>query len=167
MGYILSHRSISSEPDKVLEIVQAPLPDSKTAMGRFLGMCIGHRRMMPDYTSRVAPLLALTCDGVTWGSEAWLEEHRHALESVKESIACPTLVHIFIARHPPPNPFRLQMGNPVHSSLWSERADHCVWWHCLLFDHAVCVFIGMCHSVRFHSWNTLSVDPPKINVPVR
>ena len=102
LGYILSNGSISSDPVKVSEIVRAPPPDSKTAMRRFLCMCgVFHRRMIPNCASSVAPLHALTHDGVTWGSKAWRAEHQHAFEALKDSIARRTMVYIFDPSLPP------------------------------------------------------------------
>ena len=56
LGYILGDGKISSDPAKAEEFLLTPPPTNKTAVCRFLGMCVLHRRMISSYVELVNPI---------------------------------------------------------------------------------------------------------------
>ncbi|KAL0185306.1 hypothetical protein M9458_021003, partial [Cirrhinus mrigala] len=60
LGSVVSTDGISMDPAKVCAVIEWPVPDSRTALQRFLGFANFNRRFIGNFSQVVAPLTALT-----------------------------------------------------------------------------------------------------------
>jgi hypothetical protein len=95
IGYILRDGGISSDPAKVEAIVSAPPPDSSTALGRFVGMCGFHSRLVPDYSALVRPLTQLQKVTQRWGPHTWTPAADASFKKLKDAIAASVTCRVF------------------------------------------------------------------------
>lgn len=56
MGYILSEKGISADPEKVKAVRDYPRPKTIIAVRRFLGMTGYYRRLIKNYSEIAKPL---------------------------------------------------------------------------------------------------------------
>lgn len=91
MGHVISNEGISPDPAKVQAIKDMPNPTDATGARRFLGMIQFLAKFIPNISSIVKPIQALTGKDVVWH---WATEHDEAVRRVKALICtAPVLVH--------------------------------------------------------------------------
>ncbi len=61
LGSVVSAEGIGMDPAKVRTVMDWPVPDSRTALQRFLGFANFYRRFIRNFSQVAAPLTALTC----------------------------------------------------------------------------------------------------------
>ncbi len=59
LGSVMSADGISMDPAKVHAVIDWPVPDSRTALQRFLGFANFYRRFIRNFSQVAAPLTAL------------------------------------------------------------------------------------------------------------
>ena len=72
MGYIVSHKEIGVDPDKIAAIQKLEIPEHMTALKGFLGATGYYRRFIYFYAQVAAPLTHLTKQ--TDAPGVWTEE---------------------------------------------------------------------------------------------
>ena len=83
--------------DRVQAIREVPVPDSKVALQRYLGMINYYRRFMPRLAATLAPLHGAVSDAGKSKVIKWTDQCDDAFRSSKEALARATLLH-----HPDP-----------------------------------------------------------------
>lgn len=81
LGYVITTRGISTDPDKVKAIREFPAPMKLKQLRAFLGLCNFYRRFIPGYSVHIQPLCSLLKKEKEW---KWGEEEIKAFEKVKE-----------------------------------------------------------------------------------
>ena len=80
LGYVVSAKGISPNPDKCRVIKELPAPRDKKEVRSFLGMTNYYRQCMPDYAKIAAPLVTLTRKSVAFHFD---QEEREAFSKLK------------------------------------------------------------------------------------
>uniref|UniRef100_A0A8C1U5W3 Gypsy retrotransposon integrase-like protein 1 n=1 Tax=Cyprinus carpio TaxID=7962 RepID=A0A8C1U5W3_CYPCA len=80
LGSVISAEGISMDPAKVQAVTDWPVPDSRTALQRFLGFANFYRRFIRNFSQVAAPLTALTSSK---SSFVWTESAQSAFERLK------------------------------------------------------------------------------------
>ncbi|XP_075421193.1 uncharacterized protein LOC142462862 [Ascaphus truei] len=84
LGYIISDKGFSMDPDKLKEVVDWPQPTSLKAIQWFLGFA-NYRKFIRNFSATVSPITALTkkdADTSSWSSEAC-----QAFETLKKALS--------------------------------------------------------------------------------
>lgn len=81
LGSVISANGISMDPAKVRAVVEWPVPDSRTALQRFLGFANFYRRFISNFSQIATPLTALTSSKRCF---VWTETAQHAFGKLKE-----------------------------------------------------------------------------------
>ena len=84
LGYILSGEGIRPDPKKIQAIVEAPTPNSVTALKSFLGLCTYYNRFVAQFSSILCPLYDLTQKNVNF---KWSRIHNKSFKTIKEALA--------------------------------------------------------------------------------
>ena len=64
MGFLINGREINTSPSNMQKLRQFPVPDSRKAVQRFLGLANFNRQFVKEYARVTAPLARLTSDKV-------------------------------------------------------------------------------------------------------
>ncbi|XP_075431161.1 uncharacterized protein LOC142468437 [Ascaphus truei] len=103
LGYMISDKGFSMDPDKLKAVVDWAQPTSLKAILRFLGFANYYRKCIRNFSATVAPITALTkkdADTSSWSPEACQD-----FETLKKAF-----VSTPILRHPDPKlPFTLEV----------------------------------------------------------
>jgi hypothetical protein len=92
LGHIVGEGGIKVDPAKISVVQSWPTPSSVTQVRSFLGLANYFRKFLQGYSSQVAPLVALTRQGVFWNSSTWTPECQSAFDGVKLALTqAPTL----------------------------------------------------------------------------
>lgn len=83
LGYIVDHRGLRVNPEKVEAILQLPIPGSPKAVRQFCGTASWYRRFIPDFASRMYPL---TCLLKKRQKFIWTEEAQQAFEDIRNCL---------------------------------------------------------------------------------
>jgi len=90
LGFIVSHRGISANPDKIKAIQVLPAPTNLKEIEQFLGVCGVYQKFISNYQVIAEPLRRLKKKDVEF---VWSEEQQQAFETLKDRLApLPTLV---------------------------------------------------------------------------
>ena len=92
LGYILSGEGIKPDPKKIQAIVEAPTPNSVSALKSFLGLCTYYNRFVPQFSSILCPLYNLTQKDVPF---QWTAVHEQAFNAIKEAMGKANLLENF------------------------------------------------------------------------
>lgn len=84
LGHVVSERGIEVDKKKVQAMIGFPRPTSIPTLRSFLGLVNYYRRFVDHFSTRVAPLYALTEKGRTW---EWCDESEHAFMDIKAALA--------------------------------------------------------------------------------
>jgi len=71
LGYLIDHRGLRADPDKVKSIVSFPAPKNVKEVRQFIGMASWYRRFIPSFSDKTSPLTELTKKKKKW---EWTEE---------------------------------------------------------------------------------------------
>lgn len=98
LGHIVNRAGINVDPEKVSAVVNMPTPKTPKQIRRLLGMVSWYRRFIPNMSTMVAPLTALTKKNVKF---KWSPECENALNNVKNTLisapilSCPNFDYPF------------------------------------------------------------------------
>ena len=100
LGHIVSGDGVKVDPGKIEVVRNWPTPNSVTHVRSFLGLANYFRKFLEGYSTLVAPLTALTKNGVVWGPTTWTPECQRVFDAVKKALTeAPTLAIIDFANH--------------------------------------------------------------------
>lgn len=89
LGYVVDQRGLRVDPDKVKAMLELPRPKSATEVRRVVGSFSWYRRFVPEFSSIVAPITALTRKNQKF---VWTEECEKSFMKIKELlVAAPIL----------------------------------------------------------------------------
>ena len=97
MGHIVTSDGLRPCPKKIEAIVGMPCPTDRPALLRFLGMIKYLAQFIPGESTLTAPLRNLLKKDVPW---QWYHEHDKAIESIKQALTEPVLLHFFDVSKP-------------------------------------------------------------------
>ena len=86
IGHDVKQNFLATQQDKVVKVLNAPIPKTKTQIRAFLGLVGYYSRFIPNYASIAAPLTDLTKKGLPT-QIIWNEKANQAYESLK-TILC-------------------------------------------------------------------------------
>lgn len=72
LGYVVGNNSVKPNPGKIKALANAPLPTCVKELRQFNGLAGYFRKFVPNFSSVMAPLYALTKKDVKW---TWTAEH--------------------------------------------------------------------------------------------
>ncbi|KAI2664272.1 Transposon Tf2-9 polyprotein [Labeo rohita] len=81
LGHVVSADGISMDLAKVRAVIDWPIPDSRTALQRFLGFANFYRRFIRNFSQVAAPLTALTSTQTRF---VWSESAQEAFDKLKK-----------------------------------------------------------------------------------
>jgi hypothetical protein len=91
LGYIISEKGISVDPEKVIAIRKHPTPKSVKQLQSFLGMCNFYRKFQHKYSNLTGQLTHLVSGKLTW---KWGEKEEKVFQNIKDKfISCVMLHH--------------------------------------------------------------------------
>ena len=91
LGYHISARGVSVDPDRVRAIVEMPAPTNPTAVRRFVAICNYQRHFIREFAKIAEPLHQLTRAGTQW---SWGPAQQQAFEELKKRlVTAPILAH--------------------------------------------------------------------------
>lgn len=83
LGYVVDHRGLHVDPEKVSAILDLPVPRTVTEVRSFLGMASWYRRFIPSFATICAPLTALLRKKARF---VWSTECTEAFEHIRERL---------------------------------------------------------------------------------
>lgn len=83
LGYIVNSTGLMVDPEKVEAILKIPEPKNVSDIRRIVGLASWYRRFVPNFSSVVAPLTALTRKNAKF---EWDEACETAFRSIKEHL---------------------------------------------------------------------------------
>lgn len=99
LGYIVDHRGLRVDPDKVEAIISIPTPKSQKSVRQFCGTASWYRRFIPNFASRLYPLTNLLKKSKKF---VWSEEASMAFEDIRSCLikapilTCPDFTKPFV-----------------------------------------------------------------------
>ena len=97
LGHVLSGDGVDADPRKISAIIDIPVPQNKTELQRFLGMCNYLAKFIPDLASVIAPLRCLLEKDTPWHFEA---EKENAVKRLKEMVTSAPVLKYFNPKDP-------------------------------------------------------------------
>jgi hypothetical protein len=96
LGHIISAEGIEPDPDKILKILQWPLPKNITQLRGFLAICSYYRQFIKSFSTRAAPLSDLTRGSPKKNSRImWFDAQEMAWVDLKNALTTyPVLRHV-------------------------------------------------------------------------
>lgn len=92
LGYIVDHRGLRVDPQKVEAILKIPVPTNQKTVRQFCGTASWYRRFIPDFSSKMYPLTSLLKKKQKF---VWTDEAQRAFEDIRSALvrapilACP------------------------------------------------------------------------------
>lgn len=88
LGKIVNEKGVKPDPDLIKDMVNYPIPNSKTKIRAFLALCSHYRHFVKDFYKYAAVLNPLTREDCTWNSETWYSqaEYQRAFEDLKREM---------------------------------------------------------------------------------
>lgn len=83
LGYVVNESGLLVDPEKVEAILQIPTPKNVTEVRRIVGVASWYRRFVPNFSTIVAPLTALTRKNAKF---MWDNKCEEAFSKVKENL---------------------------------------------------------------------------------
>lgn len=92
LGHIVGNNGVKVDPQKTKVVHEWPTPTNVSQVRSFCGLANYFRKFLQGYSTLVAPLTALTRDGVVWGTNTWTPACQKAFDGVKKALTeAPTL----------------------------------------------------------------------------
>lgn len=98
LGYRISVRGISMDPERVRAVAEWPQPDSFHAIQVFIGFCNFYRRFIPEFSGVASPITGLLKgmqNGKKTGPFVWTSEAQAAFEELKRRFQTSPLLRHF------------------------------------------------------------------------
>lgn len=83
LGYVVNANGLLVDPEKVDAIIRIPIPTNPTEVRRIVGMASWYRRFVPNFSTIIAPLTALTHKNTKFNWDSKCEE---AFNIIKENL---------------------------------------------------------------------------------
>jgi hypothetical protein len=99
LGYVVDRRGLRVDPDKVRAMLDLPRPRNPTEVRRILGSFSWYRRFVPEFSSIVTPITALTMKNHKF---VWTPDCEQAFRKIKELLvtapilSCPDYSREFV-----------------------------------------------------------------------
>ncbi|KAJ9522550.1 hypothetical protein QJQ45_008376 [Haematococcus lacustris] len=88
LGHIVSDRGVAVDPDKIQSITTWPVPNSLTALQRFLGAANFVRKFVHNFSALAAPLTDLTGkEGLKYDWKHWPNDKLQAFHALKHAVS--------------------------------------------------------------------------------
>ncbi|KAJ9515656.1 hypothetical protein QJQ45_002705 [Haematococcus lacustris] len=95
LGHIVSDRGVAVDPDKIQSITTWPVPNSLTALQRFLGAANFVRKFVHNFSALAAPLTDLTGkEGLKYDWKHWPNDKLQAFHALKHAVSKVPLLRI-------------------------------------------------------------------------
>ncbi|KAJ9511053.1 hypothetical protein QJQ45_002859 [Haematococcus lacustris] len=95
LGHIVSDRGVAVDPDKIQSITTWPVPNSLTALQRFLGAANFVRKFVHNFSALAAPLTDLTGkEGLKYDWKHWPDDKLQAFHALKHAVSKVPLLRI-------------------------------------------------------------------------
>ncbi|KAJ9518314.1 hypothetical protein QJQ45_010218 [Haematococcus lacustris] len=95
LGHIVSDRGVAVDPDKIQSITTWPVPNSLTALQRFLGAANFVRKFVHNFSALAAPLTDLTGkEGLKYNWKHWPDDKLQAFHALKHAVSKVPLLRI-------------------------------------------------------------------------
>jgi hypothetical protein len=107
-GFVLTKGHIKSDPQRIEEIVNIPMPKTTKQMQSFLGLMTYISPFVPDYHKATSTLFDMTVKGFNWDSKSWTRDYTMDFEKCKQAAAASIELHL-----------------PDTSCLWLLCTDAC------------------------------------------
>ncbi|XP_075449189.1 uncharacterized protein LOC142490656 [Ascaphus truei] len=91
LGYIISDKGFTMDPEKLNAVLDWPLPNSLKAVQHFLGFSNYYRKFIRNFSTIALPITALTKKGVD--PAAWSPEAIKAFEFLKKAFVSAPILH--------------------------------------------------------------------------
>lgn len=92
LGYVVGGNSIKPNPQKIEALANAPLPTCVKELRQFNGLAGYFRKFVPNFSTIMAPLYALTKKDAKWN---WTEKHTKAHATVIKYLTSTPVLTIF------------------------------------------------------------------------
>lgn len=92
LGYVVGGNSVKPNPEKIKALSNAPLPTCVKELRQFNGLAGYFRKFVPNFSSVMAPLYALTKKDTKWH---WTDEHTKAHATVIKHLTSAPVLTIF------------------------------------------------------------------------
>jgi transposase InsO family protein len=83
LGYVIDARGLRVDPDKVIAILNVPVPKNLKDVRKFLGVTSWYRRFIPDFSTKTEALTSMQRKGKEF---VWTEEADRAFTTLKECL---------------------------------------------------------------------------------
>lgn len=99
LGYVVNRVGLNTDPEKVKAIVNMPIPKTQRQVRQILGMISWYRKFLPDLSTLVAPLTAVTKKHIKF---KWTPDCDEAFSKIKNALvsapilSCPNFNYPFI-----------------------------------------------------------------------
>ena len=100
LGWIIENGTLTPDPEKLSALQAWPIPTSKQEVRSFTGFCNFYKRLIPQYSKRIAPLHDLQRDCVPdtaqefASQKCWTDVHTAAFRDVISALCSDPVVHI-------------------------------------------------------------------------
>ena len=84
LGHVVSEEGVATDPEKVVVVINWPLPKNVKDVRSFLGLCTYYRRFVPAFADIARPLHKLTEKGKPF---TWTKECDSSFHCLKEALA--------------------------------------------------------------------------------
>lgn len=99
LGFVVDKNGLHTDPDKVACMLNYPIPKNVKGVRRFVGMVSWYRRFIPNFATRIAPIVKLTRKSQQF---LWTSECEAAFRDIKQCLVeapiltCPDFTKEFI-----------------------------------------------------------------------
>ena len=91
LGHLVSEHGVATDPEKVLAVVEWPVPKSTTEVRSFVGLCAYYRRFIKSFSEIAKPLHKLTEKNAKF---SWSEGCQSAFDELKSRlVSAPVLTY--------------------------------------------------------------------------
>ena len=100
LGYIISDRGTSVDPDKVKSLAEWPIPSNTTEVMAFLGFANFYRRFIQSYSQIAEPLTKLLKKEATTKPFQWNTHAEESFDSLRKALTTAPILRHFNANEP-------------------------------------------------------------------
>ena len=84
LGHVVSEQGVKTDPEKISAVQNWPIPENKTQLRSFLGLCTYYRKFVKNFSAFAKPLHRLTEEKQNF---VWTQDCQQAFEYLKEQLA--------------------------------------------------------------------------------
>jgi predicted aspartyl protease len=90
LGFIISDKGLSTDPQKVADILKIKAPRNVAALSRYMGMVGFYSRFIPNFSTISSPLNRLRRKSVEF---VWSDVEQRAFDQLRQALSSPPLLH--------------------------------------------------------------------------